>query len=469
MYQMLIDGELVSANTMRDVINPVDETIAATVPDADVAMMDRAIAAAKRAWPTWRDTPIEERGAVLRKMSAIVSENADELAELLIKETGRPHGVAQFELGLCTQFLDYFAEQRLDVEIIADEPHRRVEAHRKPLGVVAAIIPWNAPLYIALNKIAPALIAGNTIVVKPAPTTPLATLRLAELLADAAPKGVLNIVSGGNDVGAHLVSHPDVAKVTFTGSTQTGRAIMAAVAPSLKRLTLELGGNDAAIVLPDADPKAIAPALFGFAFFNSGQVCAVIKRLYVHDSLYDAVCEEVAALANAFQVGDGANPEIQFGPVQNKAQYDKVLGFMDKAKADGKVIAGGGTHEGPGYFVPLTVVRDVAEGAQIVDEEPFGPILPIIRYTDVEDVIARANASPYALGGSVWSGDVEAAARVARRLESGSVWVNQHCALDPLVPFPANKQSGMGVEGGREGLYAYTAYQVVNIAKPQAA
>jgi acyl-CoA reductase-like NAD-dependent aldehyde dehydrogenase len=466
---MLIDGELVSANTTRDVINPVDETIAATVPDADIAMMDRAVAAAKRAWPAWRDTPIEERSAVLKKMSAIIAEHAGELAALLIKETGRPQGVAQFELGLCTQFLDYFAAQRLDPEIIVDEPHRRVEAYRKPLGVVAAIIPWNAPLYIAVNKIAPALIAGNTIVVKPAPTTPLATLRLAELLADAAPKGVLNIVSGGNDVGAHLVSHPDVAKVTFTGSTQTGRAIMAAVAPSLKRLTLELGGNDAAIVLPDADPKTIAPALFGFAFFNSGQVCAVIKRLYVHDSLYDAVCEEIAALANAFQVGDGANPEIQFGPVQNKAQYEKVLGFVEAAKTEGKIIAGGGKHAGPGYFIPLTVVRDVAEGTQIVDEEPFGPILPIIRYSDVEDVIARTNASPYALGGSVWSNDVEAAAKVARRLESGSVWVNQHCALDPLVPFPANKQSGMGVEGGREGLYAYTAYQVVNIAKPQAA
>jgi len=468
MYKMLIDGELVSANTTREVINPVDETVAAIVPDADVAMMDRAIAAAKRAWPAWRDTPIEERGAVLRRMSQIVSENAAELASLLIKETGRPQGVAQFEIGLCTRFVDYFAEQRLDPELIVDEPHRRVEAHRKPLGVVAAIIPWNAPLYIAMNKIAPALIAGNTIVVKPAPTTPLATLRLAELLADATPKGVLNIVSGGNVVGAHLVSHPDVAKVTFTGSTQTGRAIMAAAAPTLKRLTLELGGNDAAIVLPDADPKAIAPALFGFAFFNSGQVCAVIKRLYVHDSLYDAVCEEVAALANALPVGDGSNPEIQFGPVQNKAQYEKVLGFMEKAKADGKVIAGGRAHDGPGYFIPLTVVRDVAEGTQIVDEEPFGPILPIIRYSDVDDVIARANASPYALGGSVWSSDVEAATAVARRLESGSVWVNQHCALDPLVPFPANKQSGMGVEGGREGLFAYTTYQIVNIAKPQA-
>ncbi|MEL0252812.1 MAG: aldehyde dehydrogenase family protein, partial [Novosphingobium sp.] len=205
MYHMLIDGELVSGNGDRDVDNPVDETIVASIPDADIAMMDRAVAAARRSWPAWRDTPIEQRAAVLRKMSTIVTEHSAELAGLLIKETGRPQGVAAFEMGLCTQFLDYFAEQRLDPEVIADEPHRRVEAHRKPLGVVAAIVPWNAPLYIAINKIAPALIAGNTIVVKPAPTTPLATLRLAELLADAAPKGVLNIVSGGNEVGAHLV------------------------------------------------------------------------------------------------------------------------------------------------------------------------------------------------------------------------------------------------------------------------
>jgi acyl-CoA reductase-like NAD-dependent aldehyde dehydrogenase len=244
---------------------------------------------------------------------------------------------------------------------------------------------------------------------------------------------------------------------------------MASVAPSLKRLTLELGGNDAAIVLADADPKAIAPALFGLAFFNSGQVCAVIKRLYVHDSLYDAVCDEIAALANACPVGDGADPAVQFGPVQNRAQYEKVLGFLDDARANGRIIAGGQKREGKGYFVPLTVVRDILDGTATVDEEPFGPILPIIRYTNVDDAVARANASPYGLGASVWSSDTEAAAKVASRLESGTVWVNQHCALDPAIPFPAHKQSGLGVEGGREGLYAYTALQVVNIAKAQAA
>lgn len=466
MFQMLIDGALADTAQHSAVINPCDESIAGEVPDATTADIDRAVAAAKNAWKGWRATSFEERGAVLRAISKAIADNAEELASLLILETGRPMGIAQFELGLAQQFLNYYADQRLDPEVIIDDETRRVELLRKPLGVVAAIIPWNAPIYIAANKIAPALIAGNTVVVKPAPTTPLTTLRLGELIAAAVPAGVVNIVSGGNAAGAHLVSHPDVAKVSFTGSTQTGRAIMAAVAPSLKRLTLELGGNDAAIVLPDADPAAIAPAIFAFAFFNSGQVCAVIKRLYVHDSLYDAMCEQIAAYASGSVLGDGADPASQFGPVQNKAQYEKVLTFLADAKAHGRIIAGGEEKQGPGYFIPLTVVRDISDGTMTVDDEPFGPILPIIRYSDIDDVIDRANASPFGLGASVWSGDPEAAAKIATRIESGSVWVNQHCALDPAVPFPAHKQSGLGVEGGREGLYAYTALQTLNIAKP---
>lgn len=469
MTKMLIDGALSDGTRRMNVIDPSDETIAGVVPDATVADVDRAVAAAKRAWPAWRDTDPDARGVVLSAISQAIADNGDELAELLVRETGRPMGLAQFELMLARQYLDYYAALRLQPEVIADDATRRVELHRKPLGVVGAIVPWNAPVYIAANKIAPALIAGNTVVVKTAPTTPLTTLRLGELIADKVPAGVVNILSGGNDAGARLVAHEDVAKISFTGSTGTGRAIMAAAAPTLKRVTLELGGNDAAIVLPDADPKAVAPAIFAFAFFNSGQVCAVIKRLYVHDSLYDAVCDEIAAMANGALVAGGRNPAAQFGPIQNKMQYDKVLAYLEGSRASGTIIAGGGTIDGPGYFIPLTVVRDVSEGDAIVDEEPFGPILPIIRYSDIDDVIERANASPFALGGSVWSSDLEAAGKVAARLESGSVWINQHCALDPLVPFPANKQSGYGVEGGVEGLYPYTALQTLNIAKPVAA
>lgn len=468
--KMLIDGVLVDTSRHVDVIDPTDETVVAQVPDAETIDVDRAVAAAKRAFPAWRDSTPDQRGAVLSAMAMVIADNIDELAELLIQETGRPLGLAQFELAHLAQgFLSYYAGVRIEPELLIDDDTRRVELHRKPLGVVGAIVPWNAPVYIACNKIAPALAAGNTIVVKTAPSTPLTTLRLGEMLKDIVPAGVVNILSGGNEAGAHLVSHPDVAKVTFTGSTGTGRKIMESASPTLKRLTLELGGNDAAIVLPDADVKAIAPAIFAFAFFNSGQVCAIIKRLYVHDSLYDAMCDEIAAYAAGSKVAAGRDPEAQFGPVQNKTQYDKVLEYLEGAKASGTVIAGGDVPDGPGYFIPLTVVRDVVDGDAIVDEEPFGPILPIIRYSDIDDVVSRANASSYALGGSVWSGDPEAAAKVALRLESGNIWVNQHCALDPSVPFPANKQSGFGVEGGLEGLYPYTALQTLNIAKPAAA
>jgi acyl-CoA reductase-like NAD-dependent aldehyde dehydrogenase len=470
MVRMLIGGELRDALRKIDVVDPCTGKTFAAAPDADAADVERAVAAAKAAWPAWRDKAASARGDVLRAMAASIKEHADELCALLVQETGRPLGLAQFEiLHLATSYLEYYAGLEVQPELIVEDDTRRVELHRKPLGVVGAIVPWNAPVYIACSKIGPALAAGNTIVLKTAPTTPLTTLRLGELWAGIVPAGVVSILSGGNEAGAVLVAHPDVAKITFTGSTETGRKIMAAAAPTLKRVTLELGGNDAAIVLPDADVAAVAPAIFAFAFFNSGQVCAVIKRLYVHDSIYDAMCDAIAAMASAAVVAPGSAANAEFGPVQNAAQYAKVLHYLSEAKSAGRIIAGGEPSEGPGFFIPLTVVRDVTDGSVIVDEEPFGPILPIIRYSDINDVVARANASPFALGGSVWGSDIAAATQVAARLESGSVWVNQHCALDPQVPFPANRQSGFGVEGGVEGLYPYLALQTINVAKPGAA
>lgn len=468
MVRMLIGGTLVSSERKLEVIDPCTGMSIASVSDADASNVDDAVAAAKAAYPGWRSRSQADRGEILHAMAGAILENADELCRLLVQETGRPLSLAQFEImQLAVGYLTYYAGISVPAELIVEDNTRRVELHRKPLGVVAAVVPWNAPVFIACNKIAPALGAGNTIVVKTAPTTPLTTLRIGELWANIVPSGVVNILSGSNEAGAALVAHEDVTKVTFTGSTETGRKIMAAVAPTLKRLTLELGGNDAAIVLPDADVEAIVPAIFAFAFFNSGQVCAVIKRLYVHDSLYDAMCDALAGMASASIVGSGSDEAAQFGPVQNKAQYEKVLHYLKEARKSGRIIAGGTVPDGPGYFVPLTVVRDVSEGSAIVDEEPFGPILPIIRYSDVDEVIERANASHYALGGSVWGTDVGEATRIAARLESGSVWVNQHCALDPQVPFPANKQSGFGVEGGLEGLYPYLALQTLNVAKPQ--
>lgn len=466
MFSMLINGRLTETNNRLQVINPSDETVAAEVPDADKSIVDTAVRAAQVAYESWRFSRIEERQTLLRRLSAVLQENADELATLLVREQGRPLPLAHFEVGLAQRYLDFYAEQSLAVEIISDDENSRVELHRKPLGVVAAISPWNAPLYLSLSKVAPALLAGNSVVLKPPQTSPLAVLRFGELVKDIVPAGLLNIICGGNDAGAAMVDHPDVTKVSFTGSTQTGKVIMGAASASLKRLTLELGGNDAAIVLPDVDPKAIAPALFGAAFFNSGQVCAIIKRLYVHDDIYDAVCEELALLANGAVVGNDA--QSQFGPIQNKAQLDKVLGYLDEAQRSGRVIAGGKRIDCPGYFVQLTVVRDIKDGTRLVDEEPFGPILPVVRFSSIDEVVAKANASTLGLGASVWSKDLGVAGEIASRIDSGTVWINQHCALDPAIPFPTRKQSGIGVESGREGLLEYTAVQVVNINKTSA-
>jgi acyl-CoA reductase-like NAD-dependent aldehyde dehydrogenase len=464
-FKMLIGGKLLDTKDHTAIISPVSEDIVGQAPEAGPDAINSAVAAAATAYAKWRLTSPTERRAVLVAVSAALTEHADELVRLLVLETGRPMPIAQFEVGLAKQFVDYYAGQTIDVEVLSETDARRVEIHHKPLGVVAAVVPWNAPLYLAMNKIAPALVAGNSVVVKAPPTAPLTLLRAGEILAPILPAGVVNIVSGGNEAGAHLVSHAGVAKVAFTGSTATGRSIMASAAASLKRLTLELGGNDAAIVMADVDPKAIAPALFGLAFFNSGQVCAVIKRLYVHADIYDALCDEMAALAKAATMGDGMDPGVAFGPIQNRAQYQKVLGILDDARANGRIIAGGERRAGPGFFVPLTIVRDISDGTATVDQEAFGPVLPILRYTDVADAIARANGTPYGLGGSVWSRDLKKAAAVAAQMECGTVWINQHCALDPAVPFPAHKQSGIGVESGREGLLAYTSMQVVNINK----
>jgi len=329
--------------------------------------------------------------------------------------------------------------------------------------VVAAIIPWNFPVMMVSFKVPPALLAGNTIVLKPSPTTPLATLRIAELVADMAPPGVLNVIADDNDLGTALTAHPDVRKISFTGSTATGKKVMASATDLLKRFTLELGGNDAAIVLDDADPETVAKGLFSGAFANAGQVCLAIKRVYVHDSIYDAVCDALARRADEAVVGDGLEQGTQIGPVQNRMQYEKLKHFLESARRDGTIIAGGTLLDGPGYFIRPTVVRDITDGAELVDQEQFGPVLPLIRYTDPQDALARANASPYGLGRSVWSSSVPRAREIAARMDAGTVWVNRHLDLMPYIPMSGAKHSGIGVEFGEEGLAEYTQLHVLNL------
>jgi acyl-CoA reductase-like NAD-dependent aldehyde dehydrogenase len=456
----MADGDL----TM-DVVNPATEEVLAKAPRASKAQLDEAVAAAKAAFPAWSATPIATRKAALTAIADVMEKNAGELARILTQEQGKPLADATGEVYGAAAFFRYFTALDLPVKVLDDSKDRRVEMHRKPLGVIGAIVPWNFPMILMAFKVPPALLAGNTIVVKPAPTTPLSTLRFGELVKDLLPPGVLNVITDANDLGGALTAHPDVRKISFTGSTATGRKVMAGAAETLKRITLELGGNDAGIVLPDVNPKETAPKLFQGAFQNNGQVCIAMKRLYVHESIYDAMCDELAALAEQAVVGDGLEQGTQLGPLQNRMQFEKVKEILADAKQHGTIIAGGEVPDRPGYFIKPTIVRDITDGTRLVDEEQFGPVLPVIKYSDPEDAVARANASPYGLGGSIWSTDLDKAYALANQMNSGTVWVNKHADLAPNIPFGGAGQSGLGSELGEEGLAEFTQVQVINVAR----
>ena len=470
-FDMIINGRAVQADTTFEVINPATGAAFACVQSGTPAHVDQAVAAARAAFPAWSRTPDAERQRLLHALGAALEANMPELMELVTKEAGKPlgglNGVGSgMEVGGAIAWTHVTADLELPVEVIQDNDDARIEVHRKPLGVVGSITPWNWPLMIAIWHVIPALRAGNTVVIKPSGLTPTATIRFVELANAILPPGVLNIVTGESGVGSAIAKHPDINKIVFTGSTPTGKNIMQNAAGNLKRLTLELGGNDAGIVLPDVDPKAIAPKLFGVGFHNNGQTCACLKRLYVHDSIYDEVCAELARIAKETVVGDGLVDGTELGPVQNKAQLDFVQELVEDARAQGaRILSGGKARTGGGFFFEPTVIADAKDGMRVVDEEQFGPVLPVIRYSDIEEVIARANDNDNGLGGSIWSNDRARAAELALRLECGTAWVNEHGAVQPDAPFGGVKQSGLGVEFGRYGLEEYTSIQTLKIMK----
>ena len=464
-FRLLIGGKLVPGAATFDVINPATEQVVAACPRADLAQLNQAVAAAKSAFPAWAAKTIAERRALLNKLADAIDARAPELASLLTQEQGKPLGGAFFELMVASANIRGIAAHDLPPVVLKDTPEAKVVRVRSPLGVVAAITPWNFPVIMMVTKLAPALLAGNTIVVKPAPTTPLTSLRVGELCAEIFPAGVVNVIADCNDLGGALTSHPDVAKIAFTGSTATGRKVMASAAPTLKRLTLELGGNDAAIVLDDVNPQEIAPKLFFAAMVNSGQVCLAAKRIYVPEKIYDAVCAELAKIASAAKVGNGLEEGVEFGPLQNKMQYEKVKAIVEDARAQGKVIAGGESVAGPGFFIRPTIVSGLPDSARLVCEEQFGPVMPVLKYKTLDEAIARANASEYGLGATVWSASPERAYEVALKLETGTVWINKHLDLPPDVPYGGTKQSGYGVELGQQGVEEFTQVKIINLAR----
>lgn len=461
-FSMTIGGEAADAPGTFGVIDPATGEVAEQAPDASREQLDAAMAAAQAAYPRWRDEEPVRRKALLAA-AEIMFARAEEIGRILTLEQGKPLADATMEVVGAGVWLKYFAGLELPREVIQDDGNALVEVVRRPMGVVAAITPWNYPLLLGVWKIAPALLAGNTVVLKPSPYTPLSSLKLGEVLRDVLPPGVLNVVTGGDELGAWMTAHGVPRKISFTGSVATGKRVAAAAAPDLKRVTLELGGNDPAILLDDADPAAVAGKLFGAAFQNNGQVCSAVKRVYVPEALYDDVVEALAARAKAAKVGNGMDEGVQYGPINNRPQYERVSELVADAVAGGaRPAAGGRAIEGPGYFFEPTILADVADGARIVDEEQFGPALPIVKYTDVEDALARANGTHFGLSGSVWGTDADRAAEIAGRLECGTAWVNTHLALAPHQPFGGFKWSGVGVENGPWGLYGFTELQVIH-------
>jgi acyl-CoA reductase-like NAD-dependent aldehyde dehydrogenase len=463
-FSLIINGEKIATRSTLAVTNPSTGADVGKMPLATREHIEAAVAAATAAFASWKEVPDVERSAACMAVAAKIEEHADELATLITKEQGKPLGGlgSRFEMGGALAWTRHTAGLTLPVELLQDTPQGRVELHRKAIGVVASITPWNWPVMIACWHIVPAIRAGNTVVIKPSPNTPLSTLRLVELMNEVLPPGVVNCITCDCESAALLTNHPDVAKITFTGSTATGRKIMEGASATLKRLTLELGGNDAGIVLPDADPKAIAEGLFWGAFINNGQTCAALKRLYVHDDIYDDVCAALVDYARNIPVGDGFDPTSLLGPVQNAMQFKKVQALVDDARTKGgRVLLGGKPTGGTGYFYPITLIADVDNGCKLVDEEQFGPALPIIRFKTIAEAVAKANDNSAGLGGSVWSKDIIKAQAIASQLECGTVWINKHGAIQPNAPFGGVKQSGFGIEFGAEGLKELTTVQTV--------
>jgi len=463
-FTLTIGGQNVAgAARPIPVIDPSTGQAFTDSPAATVAQLDQAVDAAAQAFATWQHSSHAERSAALERVAGAIEQHAAELADLVVREQGKPLALAQMEVGGAVAWTRAAAALEIPVEVIEAREGKRIELHRKPLGVVGSITPWNWPLMIAVWHIMPALRAGNAVVIKPSPFTPLSTLRLVQIMAAVLPAGLVNSVVGEAEVGQAMAEHPGIAKLVFTGSTRTGQDIMRRAAGNLKRLTLELGGNDAAIVLPGTDTASIAEGLFATAFLNMGQTCAALKRLYVHESQVDAVCEQLAAIAARQVLGGGLEPGVTFGPVQNAPQLARVEALVEDARAQGaRIVCGGQRLDRPGYFYAPTIVAGLTNGARLVDEEQFGPVLPVIAYRTVDEAVALANASSMGLGGSVW-GEVQAATTLAPRLECGTVWVNGHAEVLPHCPFGGSKMSGVGVEFGLDGLLEYTQPQLLNI------
>lgn len=464
--QMTVDGCDADSPSRASVIHACNEQVIADYPQADIGHADGAVMAAVGAFPRWSKTDWAERRQMLEAFADRLFAERETLALIIASESGRPLRRALGEVLFSVDYVRIIAAQTLP-DIKLDRQRVRATLKHRPLGVVAAIAPWNAPVILAIAKIANALLAGDTMVLRPSPFTPLSALYLGQIGRNVFPAGVFNVITGAALVGAALTTHAQVAKISFTGSTATGKLIAAAAAPTLKRVTLELGGNDAAIVLPDADIGALVDAVHATALANAGHFCAGIKRLYVHERCYDEVRDAIVSKATGVTTGSCFDPATTMTPVQNRPQFDRIWSLIDDAVANGGQLACGGVRNSQGgLFIAPTIVENIGQGCRLVDEEQFGPALPIMAFTDEDLVIEQANHGTYGLGGSVWTRDMEKGVTLADRLEVGTAWINQHGAFTAALPMPFAKESGIGMDYAEYGVAEHSRAMLVNALLP---
>ncbi|MFC7328639.1 aldehyde dehydrogenase family protein [Marinactinospora rubrisoli] len=462
---LTIDGEPAAGAGRTPVEDPASARIFAHAPACSHRQLDAAVGAAAVAGVAWAALPLARRREYLLRCGTALAARAEQVAEILTREQGKPLRAAAAETRSAADWFARTADLALAAEELADHG-ARVAVERVPYGVVAAIAPSNFPVLLAVCKVAPALLAGNTVVLTPSPVTPLATLRMGEILRDVLPPGVLNVISGDTAISRALTEHPAVRLISFTGSVETGRAIARQAAPRFVRTVLELGGNDPAIVLGDADLGRVAGELFDRAMRNSGQFCAAVKRVYVPERRRAELVDRLRERAGNTRVGDGMDPATDLGPLVSGRQLERVAALVADAVAAGaRVVCGGAPLDLPGHFYPPTVVTDLPAGTALEEEEQFGPVIPVIGYTTVDEAVDRANATRFALGASVW-GPPEKARGIAARLDCGTAWINTHGDLRHDVPFGGARDSGLGVEYGHWGLLEYTRIRVRHVAVP---
>lgn len=466
-FRNVVNGKLVDTKAHRQGIKPALSEPHYDVPVATEADLDDAVNAGREAFKSWSKTTFEERKAKVLAYADALEAEAEGFAKLLTTEQGKPLAQASQELATAIAWIRGLTTLNVPEEVVEDSKEKRTVVRYTPLGVVGAIVPWNFPILLACGKIAPALLTGNVIIVKPSPFTPYGGLKLAELGQRFFPPGVFQAISGNDSLGPWITSHPGIDKISFTGSSATGKLVMQSASKTLKRVTLELGGNDPAIICGDVDIAKVAPMIAAYSFMNSGQVCLCLKRLYIHESIYEKFREAMVEQIKPLKVGNGFDEGVTHGPIQNSMQYERVKGFFADVEKQGHKVAVGGKidHGSKGYFINPTIIDNPPDDSRIVVEEPFGPIVPILSWSSEDEVIARANNTKMGLGASVWSSNTETAERIARQLEAGTVWCNTHFDLSPTQPFGGVKESGMGVEWGLQGMKSYCNSQVLVVNK----